>query len=488
MTAPVSENVIAPSPEVIHYSPSQLATFKSCQRKWYFDKVLGFRPPQTQSQIVGTEIHAENERFIKMGEQPMNPRALEAIRWLPKNKAHLISERPIDRALHIPERRFVGFVDLTDLSDAQQPHVLDYKTTSDVAKYAKTDYQLEGDLQLNAYAFDTLDLAPKATHVKVSHLYIQTRKAIRSTLVSAVIPRVQVEKNWSGYLKIVDQIEQVRTCPSAGEVEPNWNACNDYGGCFHRARCDSLMFAGSDVSEQPAPVEAPANWWDREDQKMLLPPDTTRRPDNAPPATPDTVALEALPKELRKTKEKEMDLTKLSQLGNGTAKVESAPLGKTAALLNKIPTPPAHDDIVDEGAPVALKAVPPPPPPPTPTPEEPKKRGRPAKAQAIDPPAVPVAPGPPASCVLFLDCFPVAGFPGAVHFGAWVAPLVERIQNETGADWQFHEYRKGTGHLVQLAKTTPMPSGLIVNSRSPEAIVLMETLISRASMIFQGAK
>jgi hypothetical protein len=133
------------------------------------------------------------------------------------------------------------------------------------------------------------------------------------------------------------------------------------------------------------------------------------------------------------------------------------------------------------------------------------KKGEPLQAGPVEgdpvpldaPPAAEAAPDPaPALGVgelafLFLDCIPVHGSAaGALKLGVWLAPVIERIKIRTGADWQFHEFRKASAILNQFAKLEPLPPALIVDSRSPEASCLWEYLISKTAngLIIQGTK
>lgn len=552
------------SDKIIYYSPSQLETFERCSLRWWWERVGGCRAPSSASQELGTAIHAEMENWIDTGTIPPNPRAAEALRHFTEQKVErgeaLVSERKFTRDLHIPSRKFTGIVDVTHM-DEINPKVWDFKSSSDVKKYAKTDYQLQQNLQLNAYAFDTLDtLLPKAKTLEIAHLYIQTRGAIRSQLVKTTVERENVAKSWSGYLKIIDAVEEVRQETDPERVPHNEMACNDFGGCPHRMRCNALIFSSpTSMPVQQSDKETIGNFWEDADPKaeaeararrlaaqamldaanvgvyreddVLNPPDTTRRPAGAPPATPDTVAFEDLPKVLQKArkdepavpaKEKQMSGNPLAALaalaGGKPAQIESKPKtameGLAAKLVGAAPAPeaapaPKTRETLDAAAE---------------TQPEGKSKGRPKGSKnkskeveaaeetyaqtgdveqaaaaiedkKVDPPAEVVTDPPPPPleigtlAFLLIDCVPVFGFPqGAIAFEKWVAPLLEQIQKDTGAAWQFHDFRKGTGNLVKYAARARLPQAMILQSSSDEARILMPYLIEKARCIVKGCR
>lgn len=547
---------------LIWYSASQLSTFDRCALKWWWEKVGGFKPPPSASQEVGTAIHLTLENWVHTGAEPVDPRAKEALRHFRERGVErgetLLSERQFNHPLHIPNRVMTGKVDITILDD-KKPRVWDFKSTSDIRKYGKTDYQLEADIQLNIYAHDTFTtMAPKAQTLEAAHLYIQTRGAIRSELVPVTLERHDVAKRWAGYLKVVDTIEEVRLETDPSKVPYNEMACNDYGGCPHRTRCNALIFESpTNLPEKiPGTNAIDDSFWasfddgtkrdEEEETEMLNPPDTTRRADGAPPATPNTVAFDDLPEVLQKErkkhtvqnasttqnapiKEKSMDLSKIAALGAGKpATIESKPLGQAASMAAKLETPaePSTRKILDAQPLTTLT---------TPT------RGRPpgsknkkdptadalAAADAVishsteifkrehldydkvlaaeeqenrpslkeinevtvekttPPKAVPVGD----LLFLLVDCVPVTGFPqGAITLGAWLAPILEAIKKDTGAPWDFHEFRKGPAILNRYAQQAQLPQALVMNSRSPEAGILTEYLVSKAKCILTGTR
>lgn len=620
---------------LIHYSASQLEVFSRCNLKWWWKYIGGFTVPSSASQEYGVELHAQLESWINDGTTPADQRIASALYRLKEHGIvrgpDLLSEREMRRAIHIPEREMVGFVDLTFLGNQKRPRVWDLKTTSDLRRYAKTDYQLRENAQLCIYAYDTLHtVAPDAQAVEVAHLYVQSRGKIASEVVTVDLDRPSVEKRWGGLLRVIDEMEQVRQERDPARVPHNEMACNDYGGCPHRVRCNALVFGSPTIAPAPRSDEqAIGKFWE-DDVTKLNPPDSTRRPEGAPPAIPETVNQRALPKVLQAAAKQEPKqpeggqnkmsaLSALAALGSGkpaaVEKKPEGPMGSLAAKLagvagttppNTAPVQPPPDfkkqEGPEEGTPEArrlteeaarnaaairaqaaqeaaqraqaqaapstraaldaLTAGQPATQEPTPKrgrgrPPGSRNRGaQPAAAQGAPKPeearavtvaqfAAPIAEvqpsgigtsgegyeveqdaeespelpaqdaafgasqasGRPAEVAvaqtptreespsvgrlmfLFIDAIPICGFPQApITLGAWLAPVLEQIRRDTGAPWDFHEFRKGPAVLNKYVAKAALPSALIMNSRSPEGAVLTEYLVGKAAVIIQGTR
>lgn len=439
-----------------YYSPTQLSMFSACKRKWWFTYPAGFKPPPTESQAIGSAIHMELEKYVKDSEWPKDPRAEEALRHLPPITDQARAEVRIDRALtsEDPQRCFLGFVDLLDLKDPKHPHIIDYKTMSDL-RYAKTEHELENDAQLNCYAQQVFEtVAPQAEYAKVTHIQIQTRKSIKSQATSALVSRESVTKNWNKYLVVFQDMDRVRTLTSANDVEKNENECDAYGGCFHKSRCFASSFLGLG-------------------EDMIVPPDSTRRQPGDPPATPETA---------RKPYVKENTMNnKLAALLAGTA----APANIDAPPMQK------QEVLVDEGLLVEEKTD------SAPIPEVAKAAAAlEAPAAQPEPPKTPANDEPTTESVdlsagtleyLFIDCMPVRGFrEKAEPFAVWIAPLEQQIKATTGLSYEMHDFRKGVGALKELMLTAKLPKAMVINSSTPTAKIALEVLANRAKRLVQG--
>lgn len=582
---------------VVHYSPSQLETFTRCQRKWWFEKIAGLRSPSTPRQEYGQLLHKQLENWVNTGVDPEDPRATAAKNALtkiypddmqrPLHRQSLRTEGEIHLALPPAPtgeaRRMIGFVDVADFSGSV-PAIWDWKSRSDVKRYAMAEHEVLTDVQMTIYGWYALAQLPAADRVRLGLVYFQNNGAVRERVVSVETTRAHLAEQWQAHLRTIDGMEVARLQTEAATVSPNLSACNDFGGCPHRARCNALEFFPDTVFSQTV-ADDRTPWFSEADLVKLNPPDSTRRLGNAPSATPLTVDPECLPpvlQKVQKTGERLMNpFDKLAALGNGPVKIDTeqntsrvdALLAKTRATETSIPLlGPANDaDMIGAVPPVPdVPAVEAQLPLPLVEAPVPKKRGRPPGSRnktvaedVVDPPAsaageasvqldlpliatqpvvaptvveaptplAPVAtgktpdlaptlptpaPGSPRAEVeaaqatlaakveqtvgpkaqtdtpiafLFLNCVPIHGFSTAVvPFSTWVEPVKESIKSGTGADWQFHEFRKASAELNRWAMRRPLPPAMMVNGESPEWRELQSYIIGKSFCVIQGLK
>jgi hypothetical protein len=271
MHPPVSKNAtpeklrvraVSPEGELHHVSASQLKTFRACNRKWYFEKVL--RVVDSTSTVArdgGTALHAEQEQWYSGGSLPTNPLARTGIEHLPVRTPGMGTEvplvAPVLRSLDsIP---WEGSIDLLippvlmPSTETDSLWIIDHKTTSDF-KYAFSSVQLQSDLQVNVYAywsvlryFGTPGLLNPAVSVRVSHAVYLTRpeklKKGQSPfrLTSASIPAPSLIPFWEGVEGTVESMVRVARAKSLSEVAPDatQKECWAYGGCPYRVQCES---------------------------------------------------------------------------------------------------------------------------------------------------------------------------------------------------------------------------------------------------------
>ena len=49
-------------------SPSQIDTFLTCRRKWWFNKIMGLPIPQHPAAALGESVHTSIEKFFETGD------------------------------------------------------------------------------------------------------------------------------------------------------------------------------------------------------------------------------------------------------------------------------------------------------------------------------------------------------------------------------------------------------------------------------------
>lgn len=441
------------------YSPTQMSMFAGCPRKWFFQYVLGFKPDQSSSQELGSLIHDELEEWIKTGKEPEHPRAIAGLKHLNRGE-HVFAEGKALLPLDLPSRAyFTGKIDVFDASDLGHPIVIDHKTTSDL-KWAKTEYELPGDIQMMSYAKFALEKFPDADRCTVQHNVIPTKGAPKAVLVSATVDRKTVDTAWNRHLKIIDEIETTRTrelaeVPARGRDNGD---CQRFGGCPHLARCQAAAFRRP--SKVISPPDAPAPGQPQEEQTKMNANLKERLAQLKAKKEKSAAAPEPAP-------EKPASANKAKERAKAmAAKRKAAPepepinqkLGpklraEKAKAEKKLPDPP----------PTTALAVP--------VTEEPKKTSKPRK-----------------KLTLYLNCAPLTGS-GTETLDAWIAPTLAKVQTETGLHWSLHDYGKGKGHVISALnklEDKDLPSALVVDLNAPIAEVALESLSSRAKAIVRG--
>ncbi len=505
----------------VRYSPTQLSMYLACPRKHFFQYVLGFRPPQSASQIEGSRIHTQIERPLIAGEVPIDPRAAAAVAELARIEAAgsndlearlaAVTASTADYALTMgaaiatgevlveaemsidlpptstsKDRKYVGRVDLADFRK-RIPEVTDHKTMADL-KWAKVEHELFEDVQMVSYGKWALEVDQAAPAVVVRHLAVPTRGRITAVATDATLTREHVERKWAEYLPVLAEMDEARS-KDVADVHPKGfenGECDRFGGCPHKTRCAGAIFR-REGAEEMAQNNSPAALQEKLAKlKAQIHGTPVVPPDAAPEAAPSAPAQ--------------------ADLGSGS------PLDKLAKLRALKATPPTEDAVPSNGSKAVDRARNDPPtepvdalaklralkggapaaktetPPPAPSKTEPLSQGNrhttapPPKGEALPVSASRIE-------VLFLDCLPVRGFEAdVVTLEDWAAPVLERIRQATGKAWQMHDYRDGPGLVCDGIATLQAPPYLVVDTSTPLGQVAREALLPRAGAVVRGTR
>jgi hypothetical protein len=487
-------------PEWPFYSPSQVDTFISCPRKWWFKYVAGYKAPPKKGQIEGKRIHAEIETSLRHGVLSSDDRAVAALAELaaidaagggsledrlkiaiasPSHVAEVMSVESgigtvlIESEINIPIKgkpEMYGLVDLADFRK-RRPEITDWKTTSDL-KYALTEYEIAASNQMLIYAKWALDVADDVDSCIVRHIVIPTVGRARAIATEAEVSRDHVESKWSGLMPILDEVEDARMKKSVTEVEARGmtnGECNRYGGCEHLNRCTAAMFRREEV-EMTSDIKARI----AELKKAIGPAAEAgeRAKEAADQGTirePSSDAIAAKLAKLRAVKSNGKAQETISQPQKAdepetSDDVAESPLDKVRALKEQARVASAKQE-VKEKAVEAVKGK------PTPSMSEPSESG---------------------IGTLYLDCAPLSSNPktaGVLHhitLEEWVAPATKAVREKSGIGWQYHDYRKGTAMLCDEVDALEAPESLVVDTSTPLAKVLIEVLIPRADRVIKG--
>lgn len=164
-----------------HVSASAIQCFHDCERKFFDRYVLKEREPGTDATDLGTAIHDVLESYVRDGkaidqDTPEGRIAAGALPYIPAPNTPSIAceisldELPLRDPCALP---FKGFIDLLDTRGAI-PVLTDYKTSSNLKKYAKKPEELKTNLQLVIYATHVFDNYP-CDVLELRHIYLQTK-------------------------------------------------------------------------------------------------------------------------------------------------------------------------------------------------------------------------------------------------------------------------------------------------------------------------
>lgn len=221
-----------------HVSASQISTYLSCQRQWWWNKVFGLPTTQKASAALGEAVHASIEAYLG-GERTLHPVAVPGRKKLDELRAldplvEAKMERRLDNGLV-----FVGRI---DLMVPEQRLIVDHKTTSSL-QYAKTEEELRADVQMLAYAYEVLQRQP-GQEVRVAHNVLLT-KGSGHRYTEATIPAPVVLEGWKRIREVTDQMKATAKVEAPDQVPPTWSACDKYGGCDFRDKCRAMKLASS---------------------------------------------------------------------------------------------------------------------------------------------------------------------------------------------------------------------------------------------------
>ena len=238
-----------------YVSASQIDTYRTCERKWYLNKIMGLPVTQAASAELGEAVHAGQEKYLLTGDEsavhPLARRTLPLLREL--RGSALEVEAKMERAL-TNGIKFVGKIDVR-----RGRYILDWKTGN--PNFFKTAEALKSDIQMNAYAYDALCIEP-GEEVTVAHFGIPT-KGSGGGLVETTLSRESVEKMWTKIQTVVDSMKETALIESPDLVTPTLSACMKYGRpCDFTVQCASLRkidpYASLNTPTLPGDIDMPA--------------------------------------------------------------------------------------------------------------------------------------------------------------------------------------------------------------------------------------
>jgi RecB family exonuclease len=393
---------VEPAPtKRIALSPSQLATFQDCKRKWAFDKLDGLKRPESASANAGTAIHKEVEEWVNgLVEEPKSAPAKALVqalkdRGIVPGKSAAFSEVPFNFVWPNTEPPIWirGIIDLLDLSDPTRPQVIDFKTVSSKQGFKRAD-DVKAGPQGVVYPLGASLVAqdhglPPTTETDLTWIYAvreePTHRPAASHTAPWSVPAGAVEVGLAQLDPLVREMAALTVKKAkALEVLANPEACFKYGPCPYREHCPD---APKKKTKESPPVSldalaALASLPAMTFEPAALPPEAAPaapQPLHTPPTMPllealkpdTTIAVQVVPPDARpnvSANDPPPPPAVETKRGRGRPKgSKNAPkVDAPVEVPSQPPTDNACLEPVVEPLPVAFTVTtPPPPPPPT---------------------------------------------------------------------------------------------------------------------------
>ena len=273
----------------MRFSPSAVATFRGCPRKWAWRAVSGIEGVSTAAAELGKKVHDELEKYLNGGQLDFSTEvgyiAASGIHHLPrpgtpglKTEGDFFFQGPwehqysgrIDFSVS-PVSVPVGSVPVGSVpvgsvpvgsvpavpvgTPVCAPVVGDHKTTRDF-RWKKTEQQLLDDEQCIIYATKYFIENPNQTEVELRWVYYSTGSTKKSAVTSI---RINHEHTYRGLEKIEATAREMAATyayltsedvaarypieqrPLALPLTDQMKSfCGEYGGCQHRCRCSDI--------------------------------------------------------------------------------------------------------------------------------------------------------------------------------------------------------------------------------------------------------
>lgn len=279
-------------------SASSINTFDSstafgCERKWWFKYVEGLKEKNTGNQALGTELHGLIEKYLQDGRASTWP--------APIGRAYELFNSGLDIIENVSKRKILGLekalsgyvlegVPVTGYVDViTSDGIVDWKTTSSIAKYGKKAKDLKHDTQMVIYAHAC---HPTLETVKLAHGQFQTTGKPLAVLAEIEVTRKELDSHRDNVIiPLVRKMKLVAQEAKASEVTPDRSKCFL---CSFKTNCpsesDNIMSFFKASTNPPAPTTAAQTVELLEKSIELTKPIALVAPPDAPESDPELAA------------------------------------------------------------------------------------------------------------------------------------------------------------------------------------------------------
>jgi hypothetical protein len=224
----------------IFISPSQMASFRDCPRKWAFDKLDCVPRRETKATAAGTAIHKEVEDYYRHGTVPESREAQALLAHLPPRGPDV--EVEVEFSFAWPYTKNVMVHGIIDLVHRPTHRVMDHKTSANLDKALKTPDDLALDAQAAVYGTAYRVMTGHRGDVGLQWTYVQRDAPKRAPPPTIPVVKVQslteVEAAFGHWRSTVDELVQIRRRGGkAADVRADTSTCYKYGPCQYRDLC-----------------------------------------------------------------------------------------------------------------------------------------------------------------------------------------------------------------------------------------------------------
>lgn len=255
-----------------------------CERRGWFRYVAGKEEPTTGATALGIALHKANEVFLTEGNEPED--FTEAKPLFEAGKKEVARLKPLVQGIELKVTGEVAGVPLTGYCDlvTNEPGIVDWKTTSSISRYGKSEEDLKTDVQMICYA---KFLHPTAETVHLMHGQYQTKGAAKFKKVSAVVTKKDIDKVFVE--SIIPRVERIKEVVAVDEVRKLKRA--EESKC---RRCPHVTYCPNNASEA---IMSMFNKYAKEKETILTPeitaPDRPKAVEKAPAPAPQILPPDA---------------------------------------------------------------------------------------------------------------------------------------------------------------------------------------------------
>lgn len=218
-----------------------------CPRAYALEYVEDQKPPASPKQQFGKDVHSQLERWLRDAiapdDTPEGQVAKQGIRkgWLPSPSSSLLVEHKFEIPW-LEDVIMLGYIDCCE--PVEIPLVLDHKTTSSL-NWAMEAHELEDDPQALIYSLWAA-LEYQVSRVRARWLYYSASNPKRGPRrpTGALPVEIEFRTNSDEYINkikrligVTKEMVHIRKEGILGkDCNINPQACNNYGGCWHRGK------------------------------------------------------------------------------------------------------------------------------------------------------------------------------------------------------------------------------------------------------------